>query len=443
MKHKSLLIAVVVMVCAVLAGTVAAQAGRAPNAPEAAVTTKFTHQAQIKRNGVLFTGTCNMRFTLWDAAAGGTQQASYTAPALVPVSDGIFTVEVDFGAQFKGEARWLQAETKCADDVAYQNLPRVALNAVPYAMSLMPGAIISTTGATGLTIHATNGNPFVAYGSANGYSAIYGSDTSATGGFGVYGISNKGTGLWGVSTAGAGVVGKSTSWIGVYGESASQTAVWGKSTSATGVYGSSSTYVGVWGESASYEGVRGVSHNVNHAGVVGVNDAAGGVGVYGIASNGGYAAWFNGRTKTKSVEITGGADLAEHFATADKTPVEPGTVMVIDADHPGKLKVSSTAYDGKVVGIVSGAGGVNTGLTLRQDDTLEGDLVVAIAGRVYCKAEANTAPIKPGDLLTTSDVAGHCMKVSDREQAYGAVIGKALTGLDKGEGLVLVIVNLQ
>ena len=235
----------------------------------------------------------------------------------------------------------------------------------------------------------------------------------------------------------------SGSWIGVYGESAWQTAMWGKSTSAIGVYGNSSTYVGVWGESASYEGVRGVSHNVNHAGVVGVNDAAGGVGVYGIASNGGYAAWLDGRTKTKSVEITGGADLAQHFATADKAPVEPGTVMVIDADHPGQLKVSGAAYDGKVVGIVSGAGGVNTGLTLRQDDTLEGDLVVAIAGRVYCKAEAHSTPIEPGDLLTTSDVAGHCMKAADREQAYGAVIGKALTGLDKGEGLVLVIVNLQ
>jgi hypothetical protein len=107
------------------------------------------------------------------------------------------------------------------------------------------------------------------------------------------------------------------------------------------------------------------------------------------------------------------------------------------------LKVSDGAYDGKVIGIVSGAGGINTGLTLHQDGALEGDLVVAIAGRVYCTAEAHSAPIKPGDLLTTSNVKGHCMKVTDRDQAYGAVIGKALTALDHGEGLVLVIVNLQ
>ena len=103
MKHRSLLIAVVVVMCAGLVGTVAAQTGREPNAPEAAVTTKFTHQAQIKRNGVLFNGTCDMRFTLWDAAAGGTQQASDTVPTPVPVSDGVFAVEVDFGDQFRGE----------------------------------------------------------------------------------------------------------------------------------------------------------------------------------------------------------------------------------------------------------------------------------------------------------------------------------------------------
>jgi hypothetical protein len=40
-------------------------------------------------------------------------------------------------------------------------------------------------------------------------------------------------------------------------------------------------------------------------------------------------------------------------------------------------------------------------------------------------------------------MAGYAMKATNRDQAYGAVIGKAMTGLDKGEGLVLVLVNLQ
>ena len=35
------------------------------------------------------------------------------------------------------------------------------------------------------------------------------------------------------------------------------------------------------------------------------------------------------------------------------------------------------------------------------------------------------------------------MKASDRSLAQGAVIGKAMTGLDSGQGLVLVLVSLQ
>jgi hypothetical protein len=46
-------------------------------------------------------------------------------------------------------------------------------------------------------------------------------------------------------------------------------------------------------------------------------------------------------------------------------------------------------------------------------------------------------------MLTTSDIPGHAMKATDRELAYGAVIGKAMTALDEGTGLVLVLVNLQ
>ena len=48
-----------------------------------------------------------------------------------------------------------------------------------------------------------------------------------------------------------------------------------------------------------------------------------------------------------------------------------------------------------------------------------------------------------GDLLTTSDVPGHAMKVVDSGKAQGAVLGKAMTRLEGGRGLVLVLVSLQ
>jgi hypothetical protein len=116
---------------------------------------------------------------------------------------------------------------------------------------------------------------------------------------------------------------------------------------------------------------------------------------------------------------------------------------VIDESQPGHLKLSEQPYDTRVAGIISGAGGVNSGLTLSQQGVLEGGQNVALSGRVYALADATESPIKPGDLLTTSTNPGHCMKAADRERAYGTVIGKAMTGLAEGCGLVLVLVSLQ
>ncbi len=150
-----------------------------------------------------------------------------------------------------------------------------------------------------------------------------------------------------------------------------------------------------------------------------------------------------GHTRTQVLEITGGSDLAEPFETAGGRRSDPGTVMVIDAGHPGKLIPSGRAYDKRVAGIVSGAGGIHAGVTMRQHGILEGSSLIAIAGRVYCKAEARSAPIEPGDLLTTSDLEGTAMKAGDESRSHGAIIGKAMTGLKEGTGLVLVLVNLQ
>lgn len=150
-----------------------------------------------------------------------------------------------------------------------------------------------------------------------------------------------------------------------------------------------------------------------------------------------------GRVVTTALEITGGGDLAEPFTVSGEQPAEPGSVLVIDSEHPGQLTLSTRAYDRKVVGIVSGAGGIQPGITLTPGDHQLGGQHVALSGRVFAKADASNGPIEPGDLLTTSDVAGHVMKVTNPGRANGAVIGKAMTVLEKGRGLVLVFVTLQ
>src|SRR5262249_54825602 len=123
----------------------------------------------------------------------------------------------------------------------------------------------------------------------------------------------------------------------------------------------------------------------------------------------------------------------------------PGMVVSIDPTRPGELRLSTQAYDRTVAGVISGAGGVHTGLMLRQTESIaDGAHPVALTGRVWCWVDADSAgSVQPGDLLTTSDTPGHAMKVSDRPRAGGAIIGKAMTALERGRGLVLVLVSLQ
>lgn len=152
----------------------------------------------------------------------------------------------------------------------------------------------------------------------------------------------------------------------------------------------------------------------------------------------------DGTTRTTVLEITGGADLAEPFEVAGESTIEAGTVVAIDPANAGQLKVASAAYDKTVAGIISGAGNINPGMVMGQDGSIaSGEHPVALTGRVYAKVDASYGAIQPGDLLTTSNTPGHAMKVSDANQAQGAIIGKAMTALEEGPGLVLVLVSLQ
>lgn len=152
----------------------------------------------------------------------------------------------------------------------------------------------------------------------------------------------------------------------------------------------------------------------------------------------------NGTTRTKVLEITGGADLAEPFDLTEETAVEAGTVVSIDPVQAGKLRLATQAYDRKVAGVISGAGGVQAGMIMGQEGTMaNGQYPVALTGRVYVKVDAQYGSIQAGDLLTTSDTPGHAMKVSNYEEAQGAIIGKAMSSLEHGKGLVLVLISLQ
>jgi hypothetical protein len=152
-----------------------------------------------------------------------------------------------------------------------------------------------------------------------------------------------------------------------------------------------------------------------------------------------------GKVTTQVLQITGGSDLSEQFEiAAPDGELKPGTIVCIDPENPGHLIASSKAYDHTVAGIVSGAGGVKPGMLMGQAGTAaDGKHPVALSGRVYCLVDASHGAVHPGDLITTSNTPGHGMKAQNHHQAQGAIIGKAMSSLEKGEGLILVLVSLQ
>jgi hypothetical protein len=111
--------------------------------------TGFTYQGQLQSGGQPVNETCDMAFRLYDQATGGMQVGSAITTS-VPITDGFFTVGLDFGPAFAGDARWLEVRVKCPGDANYADLGREELTAAPYALhsqsaSALHGYPITTT----------------------------------------------------------------------------------------------------------------------------------------------------------------------------------------------------------------------------------------------------------------------------------------------------------
>jgi hypothetical protein len=261
---------------------------------------------------------------------------------------------------------------------------------------------------------------------------------TTTGGMALYGLrtanNNRGwfggasEGGWAESPAGTGFVARTTT--GAYALYAERNPGGSPTNVNRGWFGGAGE--GAWAESDQGNGLVALSRGLNAAAVYCRNDA------------GGRALFADGVAAVRALDILGGADLAEPFHVSGEPA--PGMVVCIDPDAPGHLRIAGTAYDTTVAGIISGANGLSPAMVMRAEGNphADGQHVVAMTGRVWCFADASDAEIRPGDRLTTSDTPGHAMRVRDEARAPGAVIGKAMTPLPKGErGLVLVLVNLQ
>ena len=137
-----------------------------------------------------------------------------------------------------------------------------------------------------------------------------------------------------------------------------------------------------------------------------------------------------------------GGDYAESVdVTGDRKKYEPGDVLVIDPNTPGKFLKSADPYSSSVSGIYSTKPGTvgRRQVTAKSPD----EVPMAVVGIVPAKVSAENGAIRPGDLLVSSSKIGYAMKGTDRSQMLGAVIGKALGSLDSGTGVIEVLVTLQ
>lgn len=134
-------------------------------------------------------------------------------------------------------------------------------------------------------------------------------------------------------------------------------------------------------------------------------------------------------------------DIAEWVPSTDD--LAPGTVVVLNTDADNTVMASTQAYDTRVAGVVSHQPGISLGIAG------SGKEQVATTGRVLVNVDATNSPIKVGDLLVTSDVAGVAMKSQPMEingrtfHQPGTIIGKALQSLESGKGQILVLLSMQ
>jgi hypothetical protein len=104
--------------------------------------TSFTYQGRLDLGGSPVNGPADFEVSLWDEAgtgappAGGNQIGSTVTLSNVQVTNGLFTLELDFGAgALNGDARWLQLAVASPSGEPLTTLsPRVSLRSTPHAL---------------------------------------------------------------------------------------------------------------------------------------------------------------------------------------------------------------------------------------------------------------------------------------------------------------------
>jgi hypothetical protein len=341
--------------------------------PLAPVGNGFSYQGQLEDGGVPADGLYDFVFKVYSSSVGGVQVGTTYTGTGRPVTDGLFTTFVDPGTGvFNGEARYLEIAVRPFGGGGFTTLtPRQALTAAPYAVGLVPGAVIAGTVANneililrntsptggGLAIETNGGFGQYTFNTGGPSADFYGNDSQFA--VNVYNASpdSNSIALNGYTYAGTGLLGQGGQY-GVKGEGYG---------SGIGVYGTG-VDIGVKGEAGDI-GVQGISstpsgkggHFINTLGgallaetpgnyaVEGITTGATGVSIVGTA-NSGTGGWFTSDTGVALVaeSDTDMAVLAHSYAS-----------MAAEFESiSGPLAIGVTANQGTGINIVGVTGGL-------------------------------------------------------------------------------------
>jgi len=130
--------------------------------------TAFTYQGRLSDGTNPANGTYDFTFALYDAASSGTQLGSTLGASTVGVSNGLFSVSLDFGSVFDGTARWLVIAVRTNGAPSYSTLsPRQPLSPAPYSI-YTPNAGLAASATTATVANSVSAGSVTAAGIASG-----------------------------------------------------------------------------------------------------------------------------------------------------------------------------------------------------------------------------------------------------------------------------------
>ena len=143
--------------------------------------TAFTYQGWLSSGGLPASGAYDLAFSLFDATNGGNQLGSTALVSGMAVSNGQFSVMLDFGGNFPGTDRWLEIGVRTNGAPTFATLsPRQKFTSAPYAITAsnlsggLPAIQLSGTVSPVQAGSLTNHSDVLVSGLAPGHVLVYG-----------------------------------------------------------------------------------------------------------------------------------------------------------------------------------------------------------------------------------------------------------------------------